>query len=259
LVTRARVGTGVLAFVAAGCSIDGRAVSVGGFAGGADAGDAAAETVQLPVCKGMPLKAALITDLSEAFAGTDRMDRPDIEFGSNPDELRGGSFTYAAPFLEAPTLSLEPRGDGQALRVLASPGAPVDSGDAWVGLGFGLTYGEGGCLDATGYSGVQFSIDGSLGTCQLRFGVQFSQDDKVEDNPSGGSCALGPQCFPPLSGPLVPGADGIVMVPFAEVSGGSPTKTIDATTITGVNWQLVSPLTGDPCMASFTLDDVTFF
>jgi hypothetical protein len=101
---------------------------------------------------------------------------------------------------------------------------------------------------------VQFTIDGSLGTCQLRFGVQISQDDKVEDNPGGGSCtAVGPECYPPLSGALLAGADGIVMVPFEQMSSGSPTKTVDATAITGINWQLVAPLTGDPCMASFTV------
>jgi hypothetical protein len=236
-------------------------VTVVGSAGRGDAGerDAAVETPQLPVCKGAPLKGALITQLSDAVAGTDAMGHPDIEFGSPPDGLGGGSFTYAAAFLNAPTLSLEPKGDGQALRVLASPGAPVDSGDAWLGFGFGLAFVDAGCLDANGYSGVQFAIDGSLGTCQLRFGVQISQDDKVEDNPRGGSCAVGRQCFPPLSGALLPGADGVVMAPLAQMSGGSPTKTVDATAITGINWQLVAPLTGDPCVASFTVDDVSFF
>jgi hypothetical protein len=154
---------------------------------------------------------------------------------------------------------LEPKGDGQALRVLASPGVPVDSGDAWFGLGFFLEYIDSGCLDASEYGGVQFTIDGSLGTCQLRFGVSISEDDRVEDNPNGGSCALGAQCYSPLSGALLPGADGIVMVPFAQISGGNPTKTVDATAITGVNWQLVAPVTGDPCVASFTVDDVSFF
>ena len=106
---------------------------------------------------------------------------------------------------------------------------------------------------------MQFTIDGSLGTCQLRFGVQISQDDKVEDDPRGGSCALRLLCFSPLSGALLPGADGTVVVPFAQMSGGSPIKTVDATAITGINWQLVAPLTGDPCVASFTVDDVSFF
>ena len=245
----------------AGCSIDSRAVIVDAGAGRGDAGpaDAAAETAVLPVCKGAPLKAALITEFSDAFAGTNRMGQPDIQFGSDLDGLGGGSFTYAAAFLKAPTLSLEPKGDGQALRVVSTPEAPVDSGDAWLGFGFGLGYAGGGCLDASAYGGVQFTIDGSLGTCQLRFGVQFSQDDKVEDNPTGGSCTLGNQCYPPLSGALLPGADGIVMVTFAQMSGGSPMKTVDATTITGINWQLVAPLTGDACVASFTVDDVSFF
>jgi len=257
----AGVAAFLVALVAGGCSIDSRAVSVGGAAGRGDAGqgDLAAETVQLPVCKGTPLKAALITDLSDAVPGTDSKGQPQITFGSVLAGLGGGTFTYAAPFLNAPTLSLEPKGDGQALRVLASPGVPVDSGDAWLGFGFGLGYLDGGCLDASEYGGVQFTIDGSLGTCQLRFGVSISEDDKIEDNPGGGSCALGAQCYSPLSGALLPGADGIVMVPFAQISGGSPTKTVDATAITGVNWQLVAPVTGDPCVASFTVDDVSFF
>ena len=256
----AGVAAFLVALVAAGCSIDTRTVIVGSAAGRGDAGqgDVAAETVQLPVCKGTPLKAALITDLSDAVPGTDSKGQPQIIFGLDPAGLGGGTFTYAAPFLNAPMLSLEPKGDGQALRVLADPGVPVDGGDAWFGFGFGLFYIEGGCLDATGYAGVQFTIEGSLGTCQLRFGVSISEDDRGEDNPRGGSCALGAECYSPLSGPLLPGADGIVMVPFAQISGGNPTKTVDATAITGVNWQLVAPLTGDPCVATFTVDDVSF-
>lgn len=265
--TLSRVGAlGMLSMVAfaTGCSIDNRSVTFAGVVGHADAGgpvDGAVDIIQLPVCKGIPVNGALITDFSYATPGTDPNGKPGIVFGIGSD-LLGGSYTYSAPFLTAPQLSLEPRGDGQALRVTAIPGVPVTSGNAWLGFGFGIGIPPLAlCLDASGYSGVQFTIEGSLGTCQLEFGVLFSEDDSIRDTPVGACAPEVTACYTPLFGPLVPGPGGIVMVPFADmpISAGSPTSTVDTKAITGIQWELIAPLSGDPCVASFTVDDVSFF
>jgi hypothetical protein len=254
--------------LAASCVVDDRTLMVAGAAGTsghADAGgpagaDGASDTPPLPVCQGTPLTAALITDFSDAVAGHNAFGDPDIQFGSEPDQLGGGSFTYHAPFLTEPVLSLVPTPDGQALAVMANPGVPHDSGNAWTGFGFGLGDAERNCLDASRYSGVQFTVAGSLGTCQLMFGVAFSEVQDVRLNPATGSCSGGAACYPPLSAALVPDAAGIVKVPFASIIfNGMPTNTVDAKAIVGIQWQLMAPLTGTPCAASFTLDDVTFF
>lgn len=258
------VALGVLTF-AAGCGLDERSLTVTGTGGahmdaggppGADASDAA----PLPVCRGTPVTAALITDFSDALQGTNAVGSPDFEFGTPPDGLGGGSYTYHAPLLAPPVLSLVPTADGQALAVTADPGVPHDSSNEWVGFGFGIGYAVGTCIDASRYQGVQFTIAGSLGTCELLFGVVFSEDQDVTYSPATGACAAGAACYSPHSAPLIPDAAGVIQVPFATINQtGSPTSTVNPKTIAGIEWQLLAPLTGPPCSASFTVDDVKFF
>ena len=141
------------------------------------------------------------------------------------------------------------------MRVDVDPRVPLNASLAYAGFGFGIGYlGYDSCLDASAYTGVRFTTEGSLGTCKLAFGLQFSQDNNVLDNPSG-ACALKEKCFPPTAPFAVPGT---VTVLFSEPFGGSPVDKLDPRTITGLQWGLALPTTGTPCSASFTVDDVTF-
>jgi hypothetical protein len=254
--------------LAAGCPLDDRTLTVAGAGGdgvrtdgGGGAGaDGASDTPPLVVCQGIAVSAALITDFSDAFPSHNAQGDPDIEFGMAMDGLGGGSYTYHAPFLLPPVPALVSTADGQALAVTATPGVPHDSSNVWSGFGFGISYVGGGCLDASAYSGVQFTVVGNLGTCQLVFGVLFSEDQSVTDNPATGSCPAGAACFSPHSAPLVPDTAGLVRVSFVDMKfNGSPTSTVDPKTITGIQWQLLAPLTGTPCVADFRVDDVSFF
>ena len=229
----------------------------GGGGGAGRAGDASADadaTILAP-CTPIPVARDLITDFSDAHPavlGT----MPDIEFDVQPG-IVGGTFTYPqGGGLPPPSLSIEPRGADQALRVTARPGTPINSQAA--GLGFGIGWGatDGQCLDATGYSGVRFTIEGTLGTCQLLVGVNFSRDLDVRLN-SAGTCPPGNPCYGPTTGILTPNT-GTLEARFADMSGGSPVDRVDATTLDGVLWTLIAPLDGS-CVASFTIDDVVFF
>ena len=254
--------------LAAGCALDSRSLTVTGGggthldAGGAAGADGARDTPPLPVCQGVPVTGAVITEFTDAVPGQNALGDPDFQFGpgTGPDALGGGSYAYHAPFLMAPVLSLMPTIDGQALAVTANPGVPHDDGNRWSGFGFGIGYSEGACIDASRYDGVQFTIAGSLGTCELLFGVTFSEAEDVALYPAAGSCPAGAACYPPDSAALVPDAAGIVRVPFADIRfNGMPTNTVDPKAMTGIQWQLMAPLTGPPCSASFTVDDVKFF
>jgi hypothetical protein len=260
---RAALGLLVLA---AGCALDDRSLTIigtgGGHsdAGGASGADGASDAATLPVCQGIPVTSAVITEFTDAVQGQNAVGDPDLEFGTGSDGLGGGSYTYHAPLLAAPVLSLVPTADGQALAVTADPGVPHDSSNQWVGFGFGICYSLGTCIDARRYEGVQFTIAGSLGTCELLFGVVFSEDQDVTFSAATGACAAGAACYPPHSAALVPDAAGVVEVPFASINrNGSPTSTVDPKTIAGIEWQLNVPLAGTPCSASFTVDDVKFF
>ena len=55
-------------------------------------------------------------------------------------------------------------------------------------MGFGLYYSSVDCLDAASYTGVQFELAGSLGSCHLAFGSNFSGDSFTGDDPARGGC-----------------------------------------------------------------------
>jgi hypothetical protein len=201
------------------------------------------------VCSGTPPASALITDFSDAVVGTSG-----ISFGTQPS-IGGGSFTYAATGLTAPVLSLAPApagSTGQALQVAANPGLTTDPANDFSGFGLGFDM----CVDASAYTGIQFTITGSLGNCSLTFATQFSEDNSVTDDPSFGSCTLGGNCFPPSSNPI---GTGTTVVHFADVFGGSPLTAVDAHALTGVQWNLSGPTDGvSVCSANFAVTDVTF-
>lgn len=228
-----------------GISGEGGAGGPGGMSGGtAGAGG----TTPVMVCSGTPPARALITDFSDATAGTSA-----ISFGTAPN-IGGGSYTYAAPGLTGPVLSLAPApagSTGQALEVVANPGLVTDPANAWTGFGLGFDM----CVDASAYTGVEFTITGALGNCALTFTPIFSEDNSVTDNPTFGSCTAA-SCFPGQSASLLPGTN---IVHFADVFGGSPQTFVDPRALTGVQWQLNAPTDGvSVCSANFAVTNVTF-
>ena len=219
-----------------------------GTAGMSGAAGGAGGTAPVMVCSGTPPSRALITDFSDATAGTSG-----ISFGTAPD-IGGGSYTYAAPGLAAPVLSLAPApagSTGQALAVVANPGLTTDPANNWSGFGLGFDM----CVDASAYTGVEFTVTGGLGNCQLTFSPVFSEDNSVTDDPTFGSCTAA-SCFTGQSGSLSPGAN---IVHFTDVIGGSPQTSVDPRALTGVQWQLNAPTDGvSVCSASFAITNVTF-
>jgi hypothetical protein len=209
----------------------------------------------------------LITDFSDAVVGIDLDGNPGIAYSRGAVALGGTSAVFAAPGLRLPRLSLEPRGSDQALRIDATPGVPIDNQNYYSGIALAFGRDEGVCVDATGYTGVRFTLEGTPGTCQLMFQVLISQDFRIGEN-GPGACTLGELCYPPFSEPLV--VDGGVGaepsrfdVRFAALTRpGNPVARIDAQTIksiVNVGWKLFAPLVGPPCQASMLLDEVAFF
>ena len=212
----------------------------GGAGGSMGLGGAAGAPAPM-ACIGTPVTSPIITDFSDAVAGSP------ITFGTAPG-LMGGTFSYAGTGLVAPALSLVPASGGkpgQALAVAVNPGVTTDPTNAY--FGFGLYFSS--CVDASAYTGVKFTIAGDLGSCGISFATTFSDAVSPSDDPRG-ACTLA-SCYPP-SFPLT--TTGTVVVPFDSVSGGSP-GTIDPKSIIGVQWQMNTPL-GFACAANFTVTDV---
>ena len=165
--------------------------------------------------------------------------------------LAFGSYGYVAPGLQAPVVSPIVATDGSllGLDVSVNPGATTDPGNAWLGAGLSLP----GCIDASRYKGVRFTIDGDLGTCSLAFVAVPAQKQPVA---FGGACAEA-SCWSPASAPF---GTGVTTVHFADLAGGNPPGPVDPAHLMNVSWQLAVPTDGvtAPCVAHFTITDVAF-
>jgi hypothetical protein len=137
----------------------------------------------------------------------------------------------------------------QTLEVNAKTGVPTDPDQAYVGFGVPVF----GCVNASAYQGVTFTVTGDLGTCLLQFEVVARNNNAVQ---FGGSCTA-TTCYGPFSAPL---SLGTSVVKFADMSGGNPNSTLDATQINDIQWQLTAPTDGvtAPCAARFTVSDIAF-
>lgn len=193
-------------------------------------------------CVGSAPPSALITDFSDAVAGNP------ILFGTAP-AITGGTFSYAAPGLTAPVLSLAPGTNGTpALQVAASPGVPTDAGNGFFGLGLFFD----SCVDASAYNAVRFTISGTLGGCTIRFAVTSSENVSPADDPRG-ACTEA-SCFPP-STPIA--VAGTTVVPFFDFTFPGSPNIVDPTSLIGIQWQMDTP-PGVACNANFSIDDITF-
>ncbi len=162
---------------------------------------------------------------------------------TGPGALATKPYGYAAPGLTVPLVQPLPSADG------ALPGVQVtfapETATGWAG--FGLSFA--GCIDASAYTGVRFTVAGELGTCALSFGVVPTEQQLVA---FGGSCTG--ECIPPSSPPLTAGT---TTVSFADLAGGAPDGPVDQARLQNVQWSLKS-MGGVPCRARLTVTDVSF-
>jgi hypothetical protein len=122
------------------------------------------------------------------------------------------------------------------------------------------------CVDATAFTGVEFSISGSLSGCKLAYFTEDSvhlYDDGSPHATHGTSRAGFHPAFMALADSQVTSVPQTLRVPFAALSAGFPLRPIDETKITGAGWVfLIDPSTsgGAPsCVADLTIDDVRFY
>jgi hypothetical protein len=125
-------------------------------------------------------------------------------------------------------------------------------------------YGGGGmsfdsCVNASSYTGVQFTLGGTAAGCDLVFLIQtFSQ----QSTSVGGGCMSSCYNFPETT---LNNTTGPVTVHFADLAGGQPIGAVDiAKQIMGLQWQFQSSApVGDAGQSgctgvNLTIDDVAF-
>ena len=180
------------------------------------------------------------------------------DFG-DPD---GGINTLAARFLAFPVGSTSAptyATTNGALHITVNTPATADSQYLGVVIAFGYT-----CVDATAFSGVQFSISGSFSGCAMHYATC---DVEHQDVTSGAPHATGPAgSYQPqysIAANQVTSTVNTLKVPFSGQSGGSPATSIDKSKLILTLWQFdIAPAAGtapSSCVADITVDDVRFY
>jgi hypothetical protein len=124
------------------------------------------------------------------------------------------------------------------------------------------------CVDATPFTGVQFSISGSVSGCTLAYGSRDSAHTYFDGTPmarerhgTGGEGAHSP--FTNITAAQLTAAPQTLRMPFAGQMGGVPPTLIDRSKLTDLKWIFfVDPSTpGGPssCVGDVTIDDVRFY
>ncbi len=121
---------------------------------------------------------------------------------------------------------------------------------------------EAGCLNASAFSGVQFTVavaSGSMTGCSYQLQLQTFEQRPTSQNPPGGCDILTTSCysFPAATGLPAPSTDitmpTLVSIPFGSFVGSvmpAPAQ------IVGLQWQ-VNSSTG-ACTVQLRLDDIAF-
>jgi hypothetical protein len=121
------------------------------------------------------------------------------------------------------------------------------------------------CVDASAFTGVQFTVSGSVSSsCHLVFGANdIAHDDHSQD--SKGTCDAGSNCYAPNMIVATPITSTATTVKIPWLMGGSvPDVPLDPGTLTGVQWQFTIDPTPDggtsmDCAAQLQISDVKFY
>ncbi len=125
-----------------------------------------------------------------------------------------------------PTLLPSADGGPQVLHVDVNTGIPRSAGDGWTIVQ--LLFVHPACLDASAFTGIQFTITGELGRCSIQFGILQS---RYSDTAELWSCKT-PRCKIPTTGKL---SEGTTMVSFSDLRKIEPH--VDPAAMLGVPFQ----------------------
>jgi hypothetical protein len=93
------------------------------------------------------------------------------------------------------------------------------------------------CVNTTTYTGVQFTLGGTVAGCDLYFDVQTFSEKPAGAGQVGG-CTTGCYVFPNTK---LTSTTGAVTVHFTDLAGGLPAPASIANEIVGLQWQFQSP------------------
>ena len=123
--------------------------------------------------------------------------------------------------------------------------------------------GFGPCVNAEAFTGINFSVGGSLGGAVLKAQIQTHDDYPVDVANSKGGCTFRncdnrfTECAGPTTTVAVPEAAAPVDLPWASFTGGTPIAEVTPDGLVGMQFQLECPQ-DVACAADFTLGTINF-
>jgi hypothetical protein len=174
-------------------------------------------------------------------------------------EIAGVLVTYPSGSTAVPTFSTATG----ALHLTEN--APATAAAQYLGIAIGFA----DCIDASAFTGVKFSISGSVSGCAMWYAAG---DVEHQDPATDSYFATGPAgAYPPqteLTDSQVTAVPQTLVMPFTSSTiFGDPETPIDKTKLVLVLWQFdvpaAAPATADggtpACVADITIDNVTFY
>jgi len=213
-----------------GGSIAGGDSGIGGDSAATDVGAALYCTPSITIAAPTD---GLIADFTETDAGINMMG--------------GAPYVYPPGSGSAPTYATT----GGSLQLTVN--APATSQAQFLGVIIGP---EIDCIDATAFSGVQFSISGAFSGCTFQYA---SADDEHRASSAAGHYQPKTQ----IATSQLSTTPQTLKMPFSDQVGGNPATPIDKSQLVGIFWEFdVAPITGtapSSCVADITIDDVKFY
>ena len=207
-----------------------------------------------------PVSGRPCTPANTSMAPADGLIADFADVDSKGIEISGGIITWAAPKAvnpAAPTYTTS--GGALTITVNLSPTSTPQFVGALVSFN--------NCIDASAFSGVQFTLNGSLSGCQMGYATG---DVAHQDMTFGSTYATGPAgAYAPqtrIAADALTSTSRTIKVPFASYDNpGSPTTAIDPTKLIFTQWQFTVPVAPEDdggietCTGSVTIDDVRFY
>jgi hypothetical protein len=189
-------------------------------------------------CAGTKPASALITEFADLTPNATTPGQFNFTLG-----VPGGTFAYEKPAITVADMGMALNAKGM-----------VTTYD-----GFGVYLNA--CTDASAYTGVSFSIKGTLGAkTMVNFRVQSSKNTKIDTVNKKGECVgtTYEECHDGgLDIPVTADAK-VVEVKFAQLLGGVPVATVSGKDILGFEWAFPYVM-GDAAFAvDVTVDDLKF-
>lgn len=229
-------GTPVTSGGAAGAGGAGGRGGTAGTASSAGAGGGAAPAPKPFACGGLVPNQPLIT----------RFDGFMKDRWVSPGNLNGGVYIYPEP------LSVK---DGEFLRF-------SDQVTTYAGIGVWFS----GCINASQFEGVKFTLSGTLPPGRaLRMYAISNRNRDIDEDDGVGACAPSdpidtwPSCHPPGVVLPVTAEPSTLYVKWADFEDGLPSATTDGSDMLALQWSFDWNDSLAPYDAQLTIDDLSFF